>query len=157
MRDQRFIAVHRGGPLGIVQHRLLAAWAADCAERVLPLFLAACPEDDRPGAAIATARGWSRGEVSVSQSQKAAVAAHAAARATTNKPAIAAARAAGHAVATAHMADHSLGPYYYALKGIAAAGGSVDGERAWLLQRLPAEVRELVVSGIHRRFGERQP
>ena len=34
----------------------MAAWAADCAERVLPLFEAAYPEDDRPRRAIETGR-----------------------------------------------------------------------------------------------------
>jgi hypothetical protein len=150
MRDRRFVAVHRGGPLDAAEHRLLAAWAADCAERLLPLF-EACSSDDRPRRAVQTARAWVRGEASVGDCQKAAVGAHAAARSVTNKAATAAARAAGHAVATAHMADHSLGPVIYGLKAVEAAGGSTDAERAWQLQRLPDEVRELVVSALQRR------
>jgi len=66
----------------------------------------------------------------------------------TSKSAIAAARAAGHAVATAHMADHSLGPVIYGQKAIEAAGGSIDLERVWQLEHLPKEVRELVVSAL---------
>src|SRR5690348_4878769 len=107
MRDRRFVAAHRGGPLGIAHHRLLAVWAADCAERVLPLFEESSP-DDRPRRAVEMARAWARGEVPVGAAQKAAVAAHAAARGAARAAATAAARAAGHAVATAHMADHSL-------------------------------------------------
>lgn len=80
--------------------------------------------------------------------QKAAVAAHAAARETTDKSATAAARAAGHAVATAHMADHSLGAALYALKAIEATGATSAGERAWQIKLLPDEVRELVVSAL---------
>ncbi|WP_349680547.1 putative immunity protein, partial [Methanoculleus sp. UBA208] len=38
----------------------MAAWAADCAERVLPLFEAAYPEDDRPRNAIEACRTWVR-------------------------------------------------------------------------------------------------
>src|SRR5262245_32252121 len=126
MRDRRFVAVHRGGPLEKEKHKLLAFWAADCAERVLPLF-EQCSADDRPRRAIETARAWARGEVPVGAAQKAAVAAHAAARAKKNTSAVAAARAAGHAVATAHMADHSLGPVIYALKALEAKG--LPGER----------------------------
>src|SRR5438093_6625697 len=119
MRDRRFVAVHRGGPLDVAKHRLLAAWAADCAEHVLPLFEEG-NSDDRPRRAVETARAWARGEVSVGDARKAAVGAHAAARGTTSKSATAAARAAGHAVATAHMADHCLGPAIYGLKAVEA-------------------------------------
>ena len=84
--------------------------------------------------------------------QKAAVRAHAAAREMTSKAAIAAARAAGHAVATAHMADHCLGAPFYALKAIEARGASTDAERTWQLEQLPDELRELVVSALEKRF-----
>ena len=150
MRDRRFVAVHRGGPLDLARHRLLAVWAADCAERVLSLFEAG-GADDRPRRAVETARAWARGEAPVGAAQKAAVAAHAAARAAGGA-ATAAARAAGHAVATAHMADHSLGGAYYALNAVAAAGASIDAERAWQLDRLPGEVRALVLSALARRM-----
>jgi hypothetical protein len=147
MRDRRFVAAHRGGLLDNGKHRLLALWAADCAERVLPLF-EECSSDDRPRRAIETARAWARGEVRVGAAQKAAVGAHAAARAVTNKSAAAAARAAGHAVATAHMADHSLGPVIYAVKALEGKGASADAERKWQLEQLPADLRELVVSAL---------
>jgi hypothetical protein len=57
MRDHRFIAQHRGGPLIRPHHFLLSAWAADCAEHALSLF-AAHSSHDRPRVAIATARTW---------------------------------------------------------------------------------------------------
>jgi hypothetical protein len=130
---------------------LLALWAADCAEHILPLWSARYPEDDRPQQAIATARAWARGEVMVGAARKASVAAHAAARATTDPAAIAVARAAGHAVATAHMADHAQGPVYYARKAMLAAGGSAgkeaaEREHAWQLEQLPEAIRALIVS-----------
>jgi GrpB-like predicted nucleotidyltransferase (UPF0157 family) len=154
MRDRRFVAVHRGGPLKISKHRLLAVWAANCAEHVLPVFTEGS-SDDRPRRAIEMTRAWARGEVSVGDARKAAVAAHAAAREATSKSASAVARAAGHAVATAHMADHSLGATIYALKAIEAKGASTDAERAWQIAQLPDEIRELVVSALRRRFRER--
>jgi hypothetical protein len=154
MRDRRFVAVHRGGPLDVASHRLLAAWAADCAEHLLPLF-EECSSDARPRRAVETARAWARGEVSVGAAQQAAVGAHAAARAATGESAIAAARAAGHAVATAHMADHCLGPAIYAIKAIEATGASADVERAWQVEQLPDEVRDLVVSALASRLATR--
>ena len=150
MRDRRFVAVHRGGPLDAGKHRLLATWAADCAEHLLPLF-EACSFDDRPHRAVQTARAWVRGEASVGDCMKAAVNAHAAARGVIGESATAAARAAGHAVATAHAADHSLGAVIYGLKAIKAAGDSTDAELAWQLEQLPHEVRELVVSALQKR------
>ncbi|MFC4242540.1 putative immunity protein [Gryllotalpicola reticulitermitis] len=45
------------------ERRLVSAGAADCAERVLPLFEAEAPDDDRPRDAIARARAYARGEL----------------------------------------------------------------------------------------------
>ena len=155
MRDRRFVAAHRGGPLALAEHRLLAAWAAECAEHLLPIF-ERYSADDRPRQAITIGRAWVRGEVKTGVAQRAAVAAHAAAREVTDPAAVAVARAAGHAVATAHFADHShqlrlLGPAIYGAKAVEAAGGSADDERAWQLDRLPEEVRELVTSALEQR------
>lgn len=152
MRDQRFVAVHRGGVLDLARHRLLASWAADCAEHVLPLFTHRHPDDDRPWRAIEAARAWSRGEIAVGAAREAALRAHAAAREASDEAACAAARAAGQAVSTPHMADHSLGAAAYAVRAVkrassvpeAAAAGEV--ERRWQYAQLPEAVRELVMS-----------
>lgn len=47
-RDPRLITVRRGGTLTDDHHQLLALWAADCAEHVLPFFAAVAPDDPRP-------------------------------------------------------------------------------------------------------------
>jgi hypothetical protein len=99
--------------------RLQALRAADCAERVLPLFDEQYPDDDRPRRAIEAARAWACGEIRVSEARTAALAAHAAARdaaAAGQLAACAAARAAGHAAATAHVASHARGVMYYVEK-----------------------------------------
>ena len=83
MRDKRFVAAHRGGPLTLPEHRLLAAWAADCAEHLLPLF-ELHSWDSRPRLAIEVGRAWVRGELKTGAAQRAAVAAHAAAREATD-------------------------------------------------------------------------
>lgn len=153
-RDQRFVAVHRGGPLDVTRHRLLAWWAADCAEHVLPLFTRSHPDDDRPRLAVEAARAWSRGEITVGAARAASVQAHAAARDASEAEARAVARACGHAVATAHMADHSLGPAYYAVRAVKLASPVDDAEAAgerehqWQLAHLPDPVREFVVSAL---------
>jgi len=145
MRDKRFVAKHRGGPLSMHNHQLLAIWAAECAEHVLSALWKA-DHDQRPFDALRQARAWARGEISVGDARKAAVAAHAAARESQDAAAAAAARAAGHAVATAHMADHSLGGAWYALKALKNAGKSIDAERKWQDEQLPSEIKELVLT-----------
>lgn len=86
--------------------------------------------------------------------QKAAVAAHAAAREATDKS-VAAARAAGHAVATAHMAEHSLGAVIYGLQALEPH--EVAAEHVWQLSRVPPDLLELVVSALARRLPGRFP
>ena len=66
-RDPRFVTIRRGGTLTESDHRLLALWAASCAEHVLDLFESAQPEDLRPRKAIGHARAWVRGEVTMTQ------------------------------------------------------------------------------------------
>ena len=47
--------------------------------------------------------------------------------------------------------DHSLGAALYALKAVEATGMQMDAERQWQLDRIPGEVRELIISAIERR------
>jgi hypothetical protein len=150
-RDPRFVTIRRGGLLEDGQHRLLAAWAADCAEHVLPHFCAQHPDDRRPQRAIEQARAWSRGEISMTQAREAAYAAHAAARAV-HDAACEAARAAGHAAAVAHMADHELGAAAYAIRAVRAASAVDRRDEAgriecqWQREQLPEAIRALVLS-----------
>jgi hypothetical protein len=44
-RDPRFITIRRGGTLTDSDHRLLALWAAACAEHILHLFESVQPSD----------------------------------------------------------------------------------------------------------------
>lgn len=150
-RDARFVTIRRGGTLDDAHHRLLVAWAADCAEHVLALYTARHPADDRPLQAVEQARLWARGEISLQQARKAAYAAHDAARGASGA-AREAARAAGHAVATAHMADHDLGAAAYAIRAVRAAAPAAERDSAgvrecqWQRQQLPDEIRALVLS-----------
>ncbi|WP_372339551.1 putative immunity protein, partial [Nocardiopsis sp. CC223A] len=47
--------------LGDDERRLLTRWAADCAERALPLFEAMAPGDGRPREAVEAARAYALG------------------------------------------------------------------------------------------------
>lgn len=151
MRDKRFVAQHRGGPLTKQQHQLLMSWAIRCAEHVLPYFGQAM--DPRLLDALAVGKAWVKGEATVGDARKAAVACHKVARETTDLATVAVARSVGHAVATVHMADHSLGSAMYGLKAVAAVGGSVEAEQLWQDAHLPLEVKELVFSARQVRRG----
>ena len=149
-RDPRIITVRRGGTLQDRDHRLLAAWAADCAEHVLPLFEAVQPADTRPRQAIGQARAWVRGEITMSQARTAAFEANAAAR-DLSGAARYAAYAAGQAAAVAHVAAHELGAAAYAIKAARSAAPDGERERAarqecqWQRGQLPDAIRDLVL------------
>lgn len=128
--------------------RAMATWAADCAERVLPLFAQVYPEDDRPHKALAVCRTWVRtGVFTMAEIRGASLAAHAAARSAKAHPAACfAARAAGQAVATAHVPQHAFGSAYYALKALAAADPAraaveVTKEHEWQAQQIAVPLR----------------
>jgi hypothetical protein len=157
-RDPRFVRTHRGGTLTESDHRLLALWAAACAEHVLDLFEAARPADPRPRHAIDQARAWVRGEITMTQARTAAGHANAAAR-DLRGAARHAAYAAGQAAAVAHVAAHELGAAAYAIR--AARAAAPEGEAAsagllecrWQRDQLPEAIRELVLDDQRMRNG----
>jgi len=149
MRDKRFVAIHRGGPLTKDQHHLLIRWARECSVHVLSLIGANV--DQRLIHALSIAKEWEKEKATVGEARKASVSAHAVAR-ESSRPIIAAvARSIGHAMATAHMADHSLGAALYALKAVTNAGKSVDAERQWQNEQLPSEIKELVLTAMSKK------
>ena len=150
IRDPRFITIRRGGTLTDSDHRLLALWAAACAEHVLQLFESVKPSDSRPRHAIEQARAWVRGEITMTQSRTAAGHAMAAARDLIGA-ARPAAYAAGQAAAVAHVAAHDLGSAAYAIKAAQAAvpkgEAEAEGRRecCWQRDQLPDAIRDLVL------------
>ena len=126
------------------EHKTLAIWAIDCAERVLPYFEEKYPEDHRPRNAIETLQTWlNTGVFKMTVIRKASLASHAAAREVgEDNAARSAARAAGQAVATAHVPTHSIGAAIYALQAIyratdaSDAAAAVAKERDWQYQHL---------------------
>jgi len=132
--------------LSEADRRIVAVWAADCAERVLELFEADAPGDSRPGDAIARARAFARGELGVAEQIRRRFIALGAARNAKDPAAAAAARAAGQAAAVPHMGAHALGAAAYAAKaaGLAAPEqpGAVEDEIRWQLDCMSAAVRD---------------
>ena len=125
-RDPRFITIRRGGALTDADHRLLALWAASCAEHVLPLFESVRPDDPRPRQAIEKARAWVRGELLMSGSRASAGAANSAARDLSGAPRHAA-YAAAQAAAVAHVAYVNETPYL-AFRSLSDLAGGGPGE-----------------------------
>lgn len=132
--------------------RILAAWAIDCAERVLPYFEEKFSNDPRPRDALVALRVWIQtGVFHMADIRGASLASHAAAREVgEDTPARSAARAAGQAVATAHVPAHALGAAIYAQQAVwraanpADADTAVAGERDWQYRHLVEVMREKI-------------
>ena len=124
--------------------RLVAAWAADCAEHVLEMFEAAVPGDSRPRDLIARARAFSRGELEVAEEIRRRFVGGVAAREVHDLAAYAAARAAGQTAAIAHMGAHALGAAGYAAQAAGLAtpnrANAVSEEIRWLLDHMSTAV-----------------
>ncbi|MFW9896968.1 MAG: putative immunity protein [Candidatus Thorarchaeota archaeon] len=144
MRDKRFVVEQRGGTLKKEQHQQLMLWGCSCAEHVLSLF--GKEIDKRLKNAITVAKDWIKGNASVGDAREASLRAHQVARESSNPTSIAVARSVGHAVATAHMSDHSLGAALYALKVVDSVGKSIDLERKWQNEQLPIEIMDIVLT-----------
>ena len=131
--------------LSEADRRIVAVWAADCAERVLVLFEIEAPSDDRPRDAISRARAFAHGDLDVAGEIRRRFEAGRAAHAVTSPAAIAAARAAAQASGVAHMGAHALGAAAYAAKaaGLAspAVSTAVEDEISWQVQHMNPQVR----------------
>ena len=131
--------------LSEADRRLVAMWAADCAERVLVLFETEAPTDHRPRDAIARARAFAQGERDAAGEIRRRFVADRAAHAVSSPAAVAAARAAGQASGVAHMGAHALGAAAYAAKaaGLAASDQptAASDEISWQLKHMNAQVR----------------
>lgn len=127
--------------------RVLAVWAADCAERTLSLFEAQAPSDSRPRDAIDGVRAFARGEMRIGGPRPFDPGAHGGSGGrrpgrSSRGP------AAGHAAAVAHMAAH-VGGVAYAAKaaGLAAPHDptAVADEVRWQLSHASPAVRDVLL------------
>jgi len=131
--------------------RILALWAADCSERVLPYFTDLYPEDDRPRLAVEVLRKWIRdGEFKMSVIRSASLSAHAAAKGITESDAVFAAHAAGQAVAVPHVPTHAFGCSVYCVRAVIAHTGDPDAgliiEKNWQINCLGKYAEQITVA-----------
>jgi hypothetical protein len=142
MRDKRFVAEHRGGPLAKQQHHDLLDWASSCVKHVLTHI---GEQSNQPLLDILeVGHAWKQGKASVGDARNAAFEAITVARQLEDPVTIAITRAVGHVVAVAHMADHSLKAADYALKAL-----NKDGrlqEQQWQHEQLPSSIKTLVLT-----------
>lgn len=132
--------------VGRTDKRTVGIWAADCAERVLPIFEGRYPEDPRPRHAIESLREWVRtGVFRMAEVRGASLAAHAAARLVEGDDAArAAARAAGQAMASAHVPAHAIAAARYAAAAARDAADPGDADQA-ALDEAVWQLRHLVM------------
>jgi threonine aldolase len=132
--------------LSEADRRTLAAWAADCAERVLRLAEADDAEHGGPQDAIARTRTFARGEADVAEEIRRRFTNGGSASDAPSPAAHAARKAAGQAAAVAHMGAHALGAAAYAAKaaGLAAPereDAAAADEIRWQLRHATPAVR----------------
>lgn len=109
--------------------RIARHFAADCAERVLPIFEKRYPNDSRPREAIRVARLFADGKTTYAAHVDASAAAHAAAAYATYADSYAAAHAA-------HAAASSTSVVASVVASVAAYAAASESEREWQTQRL---------------------
>jgi hypothetical protein len=144
-------------PLSLDSLRALGSWAADCAERALPVYETQAGSDSRPRAAIAGIRVFAAGGRRTAQLRTLAFSAFSAARQAGDPAAAAAARAAGLAAASAYthpLADvqqtkHIVGPAAYAARSLelyhAGDPAIAQAELRWAIEHVPSEVRAILL------------
>jgi hypothetical protein len=145
--------------------RAIGGWAADCAERALPLYEARRDSDSRPRSAIEGIREFAAGGKRTARLRTLALASFAAAREVGDPAAAGAARAAGAAAASAythpladvHQTKHIVGAAAYAaLAHELDRGdpGAAAGEVRWAVGHCPSEAREVLLQMPPRQAGK---
>jgi hypothetical protein len=146
MRNKNWVLEHRGGTLNIEQQKLLMKWSIDCVIYLFPLL------NNNINQAIIDAinigNNWIIGKAKTGDAINISRKILKFVKSLDNELEILVTRAAGHAVATAHMADHSMGPIYYGLKAIKINGGSIEKEIEWYMKNIPNEFKEQILEGL---------
>ena len=152
-------------PLSLESLRALGSWAADCAERALPVYENYADSDSRPRAALEGIRVFAGGGRRTAQLRTLALSAFSAAREVGDPAAAAAASAAGLAAASAYthpLADvqqtkHIVGPAAYAARSLelshAGDPAIAAGEVRWAIEHVPSAVRAVLLQMPARKAG----
>jgi hypothetical protein len=146
MRDKKWILEHRGGCLNKDQQKQLMKWAINCVNHLLPLLNNNINKEITD--AINIGNEWINEKAKTIEAINKSREINKYVKTLNNELEIAITRAAGHAVASAHMADHSLGTVYYGLKAVKITGGSVESEINWQINYIPNDLKKLVLEGL---------
>jgi dTDP-D-glucose 4,6-dehydratase len=146
MRDKKWVLEHRGGSLKIGQQKLLMKWSIECVNHLLPLLNNNINE--KIINAINIGNNWIIGKANTGDTIKISREIIKYVRTLNDELEILITRAAGHAVATAHMADHSMGTVKYCIDAIKIIGGSIEKEVKWQIKNIPNGLEELVLEGL---------
>lgn len=134
--------------LSDAERRSLAQWAADCAERVFPLFEGSDSAKVTLQDALDRTRAYSVGEADTATEISKRFGGGRVASEARSLAGAAAARAIGQASAVAHMGAHSLGAAGYAVNAVVLAHpgepDKQDSESAWQLAHLTEEQRDML-------------
>jgi hypothetical protein len=149
MRDLRFKAIQRGGMLKPEHHKLLMLWALKCSEHAVESL--GVQDNGILNSILKTGYDWFKGDATTGDARKASVKAIHIARETEDIVYEMVARSVGHAVATAHMADHSPGAGWYSAKAFRRAGIEQKISELWKFDNIPEEIKELIFSTLSNR------
>jgi hypothetical protein len=146
--------------------RLLGRWAADCAERVLPIYEERKQGDTRPRDAINGIRVFSEGGKRPAKLRVLALDAYRASLETNDPAASAAAQAASLAAASAfthplvdvQQTKHILGPAAYAALAMEIKNHNDplfgNAEVRWAMETVPKEICEILLQMPNRTEGK---
>ena len=152
--------------LSLESLRAIGSWAADCAERALPVFEKHTESDSRPRAAIEGIRVFAAGGRRTARLRSLAFEALSAAREVGDPAAAAAARAAGlaaasaytHPLANVNQTKHIVGPAAYAALALEldhpGYANIADDEVGWAIEHAPLEVRQVLLQMPARQAGK---
>ncbi|MCB9421787.1 MAG: hypothetical protein H6667_18445 [Ardenticatenaceae bacterium] len=144
--------------LSIDSLRILGKWAADCAERALPIYEALHHGDTRPREAIEGIRLFAAGGKRTAKLRVLAMDAYRAARETNDPAASAAAQAASLAAASAYthplidvqQTKHIVGPAAYAALAVEIKKNNDpqygDDEVRWAVDHVQKEICEILLN-----------
>ncbi len=127
------------------EHKILALWAIDCLNRILPLFEMKYPNEIILKTAVGTLQKWINDEIKMWDARKYTYTVLGLAKTMEkdDKPYSQVVRATSHCLATCHVPTHSEGTAMYvvsAIKLINKSKGDVvalmENERIWQINRL---------------------
>ncbi|MFA5528045.1 MAG: putative immunity protein [Peptostreptococcales bacterium] len=127
------------------EHKILALWAINCLNRILPLFEVKYPNEIILKTAVGTLQKWINGEIKMWDARKYTYTVLALAKTMEkeDKPYSQIVRATSHCLATCHVPTHSEGTAMYvisAIKLLNKGKGDVvvlmENERVWQINHL---------------------